>query len=105
MSKELDAVLEKGEYLEDGIYALDDDIEFVCGTFNHSNDAELLEFAKKHEGFAIASAYETEMTILLSRVPTKLSSKEMVIGSGFNYGSTNIVVDCPRRLLILAEND
>jgi len=52
----------------------------------------------------VASAYGTEQTFLiLDEKPIKLTT---VQGSGFNYGSTNIIeVKKPCVVLILAEDD
>lgn len=62
-----------------------------------------MEFIGKYPGYALAEAYETETTFLLSRYPDKFSGVQL--GSGFNYGSTSILDNCPRTILILAEND
>lgn len=69
-----------------------------------------LAFINKYPNYVIASAYQTSGTLLLSKRPKKLSeSKEWIdkhsFGTGFNYGSTNIIIDCPKAILILAEND
>lgn len=66
---------------------------------------KLIEFAEKYPEFVIAHAYETSWTLLLSRAPIRLEMDGKWFGSGFNYGSTNLLEDCPKRLLILAEND
>lgn len=51
------------------------------------------------------SAYETFTTLIFNQEP-KPYNRTKVIGSGFNYGSTNaIIVDEPCILLVLAEND
>ncbi len=67
------------------------------------NRREIELFVEKYPTFVVASAYETHFSILLSKMPPEASVEQ--IGSGFNYGSTNIINNCPRSLLILAEND
>lgn len=46
--------------------------------------------------------YETDFPILLFDEP---QNKTRLIGSGFNYGSINMIRNCPKDILILAEND
>lgn len=89
--------------LPDGIYELDEDIEIIGGQFWEPEDDDVRAFAKKHPGFVVAQAYATYACFLLSRRPKKAQCN--VQGSGFNYGSTNIITNCPNRLLILAEDD
>lgn len=60
------------------------------------------EFFLKYPEYVIASAYETQTTILISKMPTQSLAW---FGSGFNYGSTNIIEKTTGRILILAEND
>ena len=60
------------------------------------------EFADKHPEFCIANAYQTEYPIWLSKMPTK---KLNFVGSGFNHGANNVIEDCPKRILICAEDD
>lgn len=97
---------DESNYLCDGIYELDDDIEVIkceqsdTGVYGKG----VKEFTKKHKSWVMASAYETEFTFLLSRKPDKFKGKSL--GSGYNYGSTNILVPkSKKRILILAEND
>ena len=109
MEKQLESrfgdLLKRGIRLSDGIYDLDG-IEFIVVDGN----SELgIEWIEAHKEFWIADAYETDFPILLSKEPRCLNSKkwnkENWIGSGFNYGSTNIIKNCPKDILILAEND
>ncbi len=101
---------ENGRWLEDGIYNMKN-IEFI------SDEAKLnkiSDFIKKYPKFYTASAYETEFKFLLSKKPELLirdfpkkniSKTFKQSGSYFNYGSTNILTNCPKNILILAEND
>lgn len=70
----------------------------ILSTWKSNLDA----FVEKYPNFLIARAYATEYALWVATIPTK---KIKNIGSGFNYGSTNIIDDCPKRILILAEND
>ncbi len=96
--------------LEDGLYEVDDDVEVIeigerlYDIRDFSDEyAMILFFIENHPNFVVANAYETSSTILLSRKPNIF--KGYYVGSGFNYGSTNLVENCPKRLLILAEDD
>lgn len=96
-----------GRYLIDGIYEVPEDVLFVVLDTDRLkvDDPQLQIFSERHPDFVVANAYETSTTILLSQKPNKLEMKGKWFGSGFNYGSTNLLVDCPKRVLILAEND
>lgn len=101
--------LEEDKIVEDGVYDLTD-IEYIRipdrMDGNHPDYQACLDFVNKHPEFVHASAYETEFDFLLSSMPLKIDrDKTKIIGSGFNYGSTNIIENAPARILILAEND
>lgn len=97
------------DYVEDGVYDITD-IDFlnISGLYrNRRNNAEVVmqqinDFIGKYPDSVLAEALETEYLILLSEMPTK---KFPYIGSGFNHGSTNIIDNCPKRILILGEDD
>lgn len=98
--------------VKDGIYSLDG-MDYVLisenTVFDSKEDAlnyietKILEFIREYEDIVLASAYETYDYFLLEHHPTEFDGS--VLGSGFNYGSTNILVNCPKTILILAEND
>jgi len=87
--------------LSDGIY----DVTGIEVINVEAADVEVEAFIWKYPKFWVASAYETDTTLLVATKPTKLVTKDIVIGSGFNYGSTNVIRNCPKDILILAEND
>lgn len=61
-------------------------------------------FMEKNPNWVLASAYETHTYLLLSRMPEPWIGH--AFGSGFNYGSTNVInTKGADRLLILAQND
>jgi hypothetical protein len=97
--------------LEDGIYKVPEDVEVLLlttceGWFAVNDCVEAEPFIAAHPDLVIASAYETGTTFLLSRrVEIADCVGENWVGSGFNYGSTNLLSNCPARLLILAQND
>lgn len=102
-TEEFDAFVD-ARRLGDGLWAVSDDtIIKELGDIYYNFPKEIEAFHKKHSDMVIASAYETHQTLLLSKRPTKWKGK--LIGSGFNYGSTNLIENPPTRLLILAEND
>ena len=105
LKEKFENLVKRGINVDDGIYDIEG-IEFLAVD---ANIESAIEWIENHEKFWIADAYETDFPILLSDEPRCLNSKkwneECWIGSGFNYGSTNIIKNCPKDILILAEND
>lgn len=103
--KEFNAYIEKNAHrmtdVADGIYDVSD-IEFI--EEHTKNREEVIQWLIDRE-FKVwmAGAYETDTRIFLAEEPKKFKGE--LFGSGFNYGSTNIVQGCPKSILILAEND
>jgi hypothetical protein len=97
-----DEIPEK-KILGDGIYDVTD-ISFYQLEEDDKKDKldEIKLYMEQHPDFVIAHAYETYTTFILEYPPVKLHT---CIGSGFNRGSTNIITDCPRSILLLAEDD
>ena len=90
----------KNRTLKDGIYTVADSIQVK----RVNTKKQVLAFLKIHPECCFASAYETDTVLALSERPEKMNTKGRVIGSGFNYGSTNFIKS-NQNLLILAEND
>lgn len=96
---------EQERRLDDGIYDVTG-IPFLVTNEDAEEgrrDTEVEKFKEAYPDFVVGHAYETYNVILLASKPEKYKGKWE--GSGFNYGSTNILHDCPKSLLILAEND
>ena len=93
---------EDNRWVEDGIYNVTN-IDFISRNGMGNNDKEVKKFITKYPEFWVASAYETEQEILLASKPEKFKGEQH--GSEFNYGSTNILTNCPKAILILAQND
>ena len=91
---------EKMIHIHDGIYDVTD-IKFL--PTNENNPDEIIEWLHDKDKFWLANAYETDYYILFAEEPKKFEGKQN--GSDFNHGSTNILMDCPKNILILAEND
>ena len=100
--------------LDDGIYdvsglkeicLLDVDGFFTAGDqkYDDKNNNKIVDFCNRHPNWHIAAPYQTFTLFLLSEKPPKFQGR--CIGSGFNYGSGNLLKDCPAKLLILAQND
>ena len=104
--KELREILIK-RLLKDGIYDITNIKHIVLDVsiydMNEDDVNKIKAFIDKHPYFVVGNAYETDKTIILSINPTKFNGKWD--GNGFNYGSTNILTNCPKDILILAEND
>lgn len=105
LREKFELVLENGNTLDDGIYDVTNMEYFEV---DDENLKAAIEYMEAHKIFWIANAYQTEETILFPKKPHEMSSrwhKEEWIESGFNYGSTNLLRNCPKDILILAEND
>ena len=99
------------KWLNDGIYVFSeqDNIEILYKrnyVTRLSQDSDVDAFMEKYPEWVVGCAYETDTTIFLSKRPSKYTG--LVFGSGFNYGSTNILCGLPASVnyvLILAQND
>lgn len=100
--------------LKDGIYNVegidfielkDDDSMYIEGNTQLPTPLpkECEEFIIKYPEYVYGSAYGTPHTFILAKQPDKFTGK--VYGSWFNYGSTNLLTNCPKAILILAEDD
>ena len=98
----VDKVLEteKAIRIKDGVYDVTD-IDFIVN--KGKNAEEVVAWVDEREKVWIANAYDTDEYIFFEEEPAKFDGKWF--GSGFNYGSTNVLTDCPKSILILAEND
>lgn len=95
----LEEKLEDANRVEDGIY----DITNIPYVFiEDEQEAKALKFIDKHKEIWIAQPYDTMGMVLLAAEPKEIFTRT---GTGFNYGSCNIITDCPRIIMILAEND
>lgn len=115
ISKEIDA------RLSDGIYDVSDiDLDNEMLELDYSLTPEEAEKVKQFvetagSNITIANAYETETIFIFAKRPKELINRNVDngagwYGSGFNYGSTNIIdvsemVKPATKILILAEND
>src|SRR4030042_1142137 len=70
-------------------------------------DEQVVKFIADHPDYVVGSAYQCPATFFLGWCPKKASEDHNFrhIGSGFSYGSTNLLANCPNSLLILAEDD
>jgi hypothetical protein len=95
--------------LGDGIYSVDAETAFLTGD-ERTEKAKIKKFQAQHPNWVVGWAYETGYFVLLAKKPEKYCDADWEgwQGSGFNYGSTNLLDMGSfkgRRLLILAEND
>lgn len=102
--------------LNDGIYDVGDIGYMVVDgetSDNISDDAQ--KFMDAHPDHVIGSAYQCYAVFLFASPPILLKSlrygasnpKQTILhfGSGFNHGSANMLRNCPKNILILAEDD
>jgi hypothetical protein len=93
--------------LDDGIYDVTgiEDLEVDDCQLDDECEKEVRDFISRNPEACLAHAYDTGVGFLLARRPEGISSPTQDLGSGFNYGSSNIIRNCPQDILILAEND
>ena len=104
-NNKIEELIEEAEEIRsvgDGIYDVSNleyiEVEEICGDYKK----DVINFIRKYPNFYYASAYETNTVILLSDKPIELNIPQI---GGFNYGTTAVLDNCPKTLLILAEND
>lgn len=106
---DMDRFDKENRYIGDGVYDVTG-IDFVEAEegFRFTNKNKRDELAKfilnNEDNLYYASAYETGGAFFLNAKPTRIPNVN-IKGSGFNYGSTNVITNCPQQILILAEND
>ena len=66
------------------------------------DEASFKIFAEKYPNFVMAEPYQTEQTICLSEMPTITLD---YLGTDFTHGANAIIDNCPKRILICAQND
>ena len=92
---------EKGVNIKDGIYDVSD-IDFIRAD-ELDKQKDTFAWIKSHDKFWVGNAYATYTIFLFAEEPRKFEGDWD--GSGFNYGSTNMINNCPKTILILAEDD
>ena len=100
LSHTSDRIYNAAGIIDDGIYDTTG-INFLVA--NEDNLDEVKKWIKNRDKFWLASAYQTNYFILYETEPPKFTGKRY--GNGFNYGSTNMLTECPESILILAEDD
>ena len=108
----------KEKILENGIYdvtGLEFEVLECEENELYTEEKAVVNFSKKFPDFKIGSAYQCCKVFLLSKPPIRLISLGYPvrnenkglgwIGTGFNYGSCNLLTNCPKSILILAEDD
>ena len=92
-------------YIGDGVFDISN-VESILyllkGVRSEEDLKKVEEFINKYPEFRVGQAYQCPSWFFLSCPP-----KERIksIGSGFNYGSSNLIENCPSKILILAEDD
>ena len=93
--------------LEDGVYDVTDIPRLLLHEEATRMSAEATEevkaFIAEHgaENVIIAQPYAMEWLVLLARRPAEVKTWR----GGFNNGTGALITNCPREILILAEND
>lgn len=70
---------------------------------DNTNKKDIENFCEKYPNFNIASAYDVPIAFLISQPALKFKGKEQ--GSGWNAGSCNLIENCPKRIIIMGEDD
>ena len=102
ISGSLNSVLSDTKERFDGVILNNEMFKNKYNQRNLASTKEIESFVEKYPDFFLANAYETGTSFLLNAEPSRVSISR---GSGFSYGSTNILTGCPKRVLILAQND
>lgn len=107
--------MDKDRVLEDGIYDVSGIPYFIeqDREMRHIDNAgkgrplseDAKEFMDNYKDYVIGNAYGCPDSFILGWKPELIKEPTRKIGSGFNYGSTNLIENCPRSVLILAEDD
>ncbi len=90
--------------LDDGVYDITDiDYLFV---YYRTDIKKIEEFKKKYPNWYECTAYGVEGLYLLSEKPTK----EIKIDNNYHpnfegHGTLTVIDNCPRRIIIIGEND
>lgn len=96
-------------YIGDGVYDISN-IDFVEAeegfrfTDKSKRDKVVRFILENENNLYYASAYQCYAVFFLNGKPNKLPNGD-VMGDGFNHGSSNIIKNCPEKILILAEDD
>ena len=105
--------------LPDGAYDISD-IEYEVLNTEEPDDEDIEAWIKKHPEGCIAIPYQKNTTFLLSKRPTPLSNDNMIgmefykyqktdkkaFFNGLNSGGAAVIIDnCPKTILICAEDD
>ncbi len=113
----------KCEKIDDGFYTISDSMICLQVNFNWSDVVavwhcyrddvkeekikeieQFIDTVKNKSVIYMANAYGTSNCLLLSEQPQKI--KLNIIGGGFEgHGTTAFIDNCPKRLLILGQND
>jgi len=100
-------VIDGDKFLEDGIYDITG-IFYIESTEDLKDPdvdipIEVEEFMQANKDYVIGCAYGCYTAFIFASCPPLFKGTH--VGTGFNYGSTNILSDCPKSILILAEDD
>lgn len=107
------------KWLHDGIYEILENavvLKYNDAAYRIELTAEIQAVLNANPNYVVVNAYQTDTTFIITE-PVKLlvespwgqrqpeSTEFKCSGSWFNYGSCNLLENCPKRLLILAEDD
>jgi len=99
----------KKRNIPDGVYDASGVTEFLCcdgefvGDVSEADAEKIISFCERHPNWVMAAPYQTRMIVFCSNRPVEFTGERE--GTGFNYGSCNLLQNCPSKLLILAEDD
>jgi hypothetical protein len=99
--------LVSGRFLEDGYYDVTD-MEYIDLGVDHlrrTATKEAEEFVERHSDKEVwaVSAYETYTVMLFAGKPRKINI--LAAGKPVGHGACTVLDNCPKSILLVAEND
>lgn len=94
-------------YIPDGVYDITG-IPYLdipdSRRYNSRTVKKIEEFNNKHSPVYLAKPYQTYQIFLLGEKPKEIFSKNLVNPS-YSHGAAGIIENCPKTVMILAEDD
>jgi len=86
--------------LDYGVWDISD-IEFL----EIGNENKIFDFKCKHPEWVIADGYGLECSVILSKKPNRIEYDDLHGCSFEGHGTLAVIDNCPKKILIMGEND